>query len=583
MSAVPEPRIHVLPPQVANQIAAGEVVERPASVVKELLENSLDAGARSIEVEIEQGGMRRIRIFDDGHGIHCDDLALALSPHATSKIVTADDLDGVISLGFRGEALASIASVSRLVLASRRTGEESGWRLAADAMAPAPAAVPPGTEIEVRDIFYNTPARRKFLRSERTEFSHIEEVIRRIALSRFDLALRFSHNGKQILRLKSAAPGVEGARRVSEVLGSAFMDNSHWVDVSAGGFRLWGWVGNSNYSRSHADANYFYLNGRMIRDRLASHAVRLAFGEHIPEGRFPAYLLYLEIDPRLVDVNVHPTKHEVRFREARQVHDFIYWAVKGALDEQGTHVSGESNESVEMEFPSLRYAPPVKNASGYRQPLRAAVAERSSHYANPPLPVAPSPAGDAALLLGRAVCQLHNGYLLAEREETTIIVDLRALLTELYRSRLTAPGGEDLLTSQPLLIPESFNLSTVSAERWRARGGVLEHFGFHFGWLGDELLVIRKVPAVVRLASIASLFAALELWLVHHGNSTEAGKGELIRLLASHAVPGQLPGYSLSDLNAFLREYEMVRADSLFRPWRELTATDWQRLFELFA
>jgi DNA mismatch repair protein MutL len=575
-SAATEPRIRVLPPQVANQIAAGEVVERPASVVKELLENSLDAGARTIEVEIEQGGVQRIRIRDDGRGIHHDDLELALSPHATSKIVTADDLDGVISLGFRGEALASIASVSRLLLASRRAGEESGWRIAANEMAITPAPLPPGTEIEVCDLFYNTPARRKFLRSERTEFSHVEEVIRRIALSRFDLALRFNHNGKQILRLKPSLPEREGIRRVAEVLGSVFAENSIGVDVSAGGLRLWGWIGRDGYSRSQADVHYFYLNGRMIRDRLAGHAARLAFGERIPEGRFPAYLLYLEIDPRLVDVNVHPTKHEVRFREARQVHDFIYWAINGALGENSAVLNEADTTS------AARHEPEPRKAESYRTPLRTAVREAATHYTARTSPSAPR-TNESDGLLGRAVCLLRNGYLLAERSDVTILVDLRALLAELHYRHLTTPGGETLLTSQPLLIPESLNLDIDAARLWRERGGALQLYGFEFGWLGDTLLVLRKVPAIVRAASIPSLLMALQTWLGQPGDNEESARNELLQMLSSHAVPQQLPAYSLSELNTMLREYEAAPLLAGERPWREFAAADWQRLFELFS
>jgi len=562
-------RIRVLPSLVANQIAAGEVVERPASVVKELLENSLDAGARSIEVEIEQGGVQRIRIRDDGHGIHHDDLILALSPHATSKIATAEDLDGVISLGFRGEALASIASVSLLTLSSRCVGEESGWRINGSGQEATPIPLPVGTEVDVRDLFYNTPARRKFLRSERTELSHVEEVIRRIALSRFDLALRFSHNGKQMLRLKQASPGNEGIRRVSDVLGGAFVENSVAVDVTADGLRIWGWIGHDGYSRSQADIHYFYLNGRMIRDRLASHAVRLAFGERTPEGRFPAYLLYLELDPRLVDVNVHPTKHEVRFREARHIHDFIYWAVKRALDED----VGVRGASV------IRYESAPQADESYRTPLRTAVREPSGHYA--------AYAGLTATLvkesdapLGRAVCQLHNGYLLAERGDMTVVIDLRSMMAELHYIHLSSSSGDALLTTQPLLLPESLNLTAEDACLWRDRGAVLQTFGFEFGWLGEELLVLRKVPAIVRSASMPSLLQAVQAWLGRLDDSAEGVKDDLLRTLASHAVPKQLPAYSLSDLNALLREYEAALPNSTNRPWRELHAADWQRFFE---
>ncbi|HEY0722060.1 MAG TPA: DNA mismatch repair endonuclease MutL [Gammaproteobacteria bacterium] len=582
MNAAADPRIRILPPQIANQIAAGEVVERPASVVKELLENSLDAGARNIEVEIELGGVQLIRIRDDGHGIHRDDLTLALSPHATSKITRTEDLDGVVSLGFRGEALASIASVSRLQLSSRRSGEEHGWVLAPGESQITPASLPPGTEIEVRDLFYNTPARRKFLRSERTELSHVEEVIRRIALSRFDLALRFNHNGKQLLRLKPVPAAAEGRRRVGELLGSAFVEKSHWLDVCAGGFRLWGWLGSKGYSRSQPDAHYFYLNGRIIRDRLAGHAVRLAFGESIPEGRFPAYLLYLELDPCLVDVNVHPTKHEVRFREARQIHDFIYWAVKGALAEsEAGDIVPTAPDITALHTGVHGFAP--RQESNYRAPLRPAVAEQPGGYGRNAATATIHPAGAQNTRLGGTVCQLRSGYLLAERDDSTIVADLRALLQALHHSRLTAPGGEALLVAQPLLIPESLELGAERARLWRERGGALEHFGFEVGWLGDTLLVLRKVPAVVRSASMPALLQALEAWLERFDTVVSTGRGELLALLAHHAVPASLPSYTLSGLNALLHEYASVMPPAAPRPWVELQAGDWPRLFEFFS
>ncbi|HEY0635758.1 MAG TPA: DNA mismatch repair endonuclease MutL [Gammaproteobacteria bacterium] len=579
MSSAATPRIRILPPQIANQIAAGEVVERPASVVKELLENSLDAGAHSIEVEIEQGGVHLIRIRDDGHGIHRDDLTLALSPHATSKIMRAEDLDGVASLGFRGEALASIASVSRLLLASRRGDAESGWQLGSSEAQPAPAALAVGTEIEVRDLFYNTPARRKFLRAERTELAHVEAVIRHIALSRFDLALRFSHNGKPLLRLKPAPAGSGGLRRVGEVLGSAFIEQCRWLDVSAGGLRLWGWLGSNGYSRSQTDTHYFYLNGRMIRDRLVGHAVRLAFGERIPDGRFPAYLLYLELDPRMVDVNVHPTKHEVRFSEARQVHDFIYWAVNGALAESE---DGERVRTEPIGLPAARQN--VAYEGRYRTALRPAVAERAVGYGGRSSAVtAPPPGEEDESPLGRVVCQLRSGHLLAERGEVTVIVDLRALLETLHRSRLSAAGGYALLTSQPLLIPESIALDSERTRLWQERGRALKPYGFESGWLGETLLVLRKVPALVRGASMPALLEGLEAWLNHWGKEAQAGHEEMLALLARHALPDRLPTHSLVELNALLREYASLAPSTGPCPWRELHTNDWQRLFELFS
>ena len=331
-------RINLLSQRLANQIAAGEVVERPASVVKELLENSLDAGATRLEVDVEQGGVKLLRIRDDGAGIHKEDLALALSRHATSKIVELDDLESIASLGFRGEALASISSVSRLSMTSRsREGsiEDTAWCVEAEGQEMearlTPAAHPAGTTVEVRDLFFNTPARRKFLKTEKTEFSRIDEVLKRMALSRFDVMFALNHNQRGIHKLLPATTEAERARRVALVCGPAFVENSVFIEREAAGMRLWGWVSLPTFSRSQADLQYFYVNGRIIRDKLVTHAVKQAYRDVLFHGRHPAYVLYFEMDPAGVDVNVHPTKHEVRFSDSRLVHDFLFSSLHKAL------------------------------------------------------------------------------------------------------------------------------------------------------------------------------------------------------------------------------------------------------------
>ena len=325
------PRIRPLPPQLVNQIAAGEVVERPASVVKELVENSLDAGARRIQVDVARGGVGRIRVRDDGCGLEAEELPLALARHATSKVTSLDDLEAIGTLGFRGEALPSIASISRLTLTSCRPGAEHGWQLRPGEEAPVPAPHPPGTTVEVRDLFYNTPARRKFLKSERTEFRHIEQLLRRLALARFEVGFDLEHNGRAVLNLPATTDDAGRERRLAELLGGAFVENCLALDHEAAGLRLQGWVAQPTFSRSQADMQYFYVNGRAVRDRLIAHAVRQAFQDVLHHGRHPAFVLYLSIDPRLVDVNVHPTKHEVRFRDSRLVHDFLYRTLDQAL------------------------------------------------------------------------------------------------------------------------------------------------------------------------------------------------------------------------------------------------------------
>lgn len=329
--------IRLLDNRLANQIAAGEVVERPASAVKELLENSLDAGSRQLTVEVESGGVKLIRIRDDGHGIPKDELAMALSRHATSKISELEDLEGVATLGFRGEALASISSVSRLTLTSNTEGQDSGWQARVEGrdmqaqMMPAPHPV--GTTIEVKDLFFNTPARRKFLRTEKTEFSHLEEVVKRLALSRFDVGFVLRHNQRSVHQLRPAASQAEKDRRVASLCGPKFIENAVIIDVEASGLKLTGWVGLPTFSRASADLQYFFVNGRVIRDKLVAHAVRQAYRDVLYGGRHPTFVLYLELDPALVDVNVHPTKHEVRFRDGRTVHNFLFSTLNRALGE----------------------------------------------------------------------------------------------------------------------------------------------------------------------------------------------------------------------------------------------------------
>jgi len=319
-------RIQILTPRLANQIAAGEVVERPANVVKELVENALDAGSTRIEVDVEQGGVKLIRIRDNGFGIDKDDLPLSLSRHATSKIKELDDLEAVKSLGFRGEALASIASVSRLVLSSREQDADTAWQVTAEgrdmATEVSPCAHPVGTTVEMRDLFFNTPARRKFLRTEKTEFNHLEEVVKRMALSRYDVAFQLRHHQKGIHALRPAETDLDKEKRIATLLSTQFMKEAVRIEMEAAGLRLWGWVGLPTFSRSQADMQYFFVNGRIVRDKLVAHAIRQAYQDVLYHGRHSAFVLYLEVDPALVDVNVHPTKHEVRFRDGRLVHDF---------------------------------------------------------------------------------------------------------------------------------------------------------------------------------------------------------------------------------------------------------------------
>ncbi len=371
MSGDPLPAIRALPPQLINQIAAGEVVERPASVVKELVENSLDAGAHRVEVEIEQGGIRRILVRDDGRGIPRDQLGLALRRHATSKVLSLADLEAVATLGFRGEALPSIASVARLSLCSRAAGSDLAWRVHGDGTdvspEPEPAAHAPGTSVEVLDLFYNVPARRKFLRTEQTEFKHIEQLMRRLALARAGVAFRLAHNGRAVLDLRPVDAG-DGAMigRLAAVLGGGFVDQSLALDESAVGLRLSGWVAQPAFARAQADMQFFFVNGRLVRDKLVTHAIRQAYQDVLHQGRHPAYVLYLQAPPRQVDVNVHPTKHEVRFREGRQVHDFLFRVLHRRLAEGVAGTEGEVAVPMPGSMPD-RVEEPSLPATGQRR------------------------------------------------------------------------------------------------------------------------------------------------------------------------------------------------------------------------
>src|SRR5690554_1983697 len=351
------PAIHPLPDILINQIAAGEVVERPASVVKEVLENALDAGARAIEIQLEEGGVRRIRISDDGCGIAKEELALALDRHATSKIASLDDLERVGTMGFRGEALAAIAAVARTTITSRATGAAHAWRIDGSDRSLAPAALNAGTVVEVADLYYNTPARRKFLKTEATEFAHCDEMFRRAALARPDVAFQFAHNGRVSHRL----PPTDPARRIGALMGDDFIEHARQVEADAGVLRLSGFACVPAYSRANRDAQYFFVNGRFVRDKLLAHAARQAYADVLHGQRHPAYVLFLELDPSGVDVNVHPAKIEVRFREARAVHQFVFHAISRALAESGAALAAERDPALSApQAPPPRWAPPVQ-------------------------------------------------------------------------------------------------------------------------------------------------------------------------------------------------------------------------------
>jgi DNA mismatch repair protein MutL len=587
-----------LPPQLVNQIAAGEVVERPASVVKELLENSLDAGAGRIQLDVEQGGVRRIRIRDDGSGIPKEELALALSRHATSKIASLEDLERVASLGFRGEALPSIASVSRLTLTSAIAGAQSAWSIRGDGgdrfEPPAPAAHPTGTTVEVRDLFFNVPARRKFLRTERTEFGHLEEVVRRIALSRFRVGFELTHNRKPGLRLPPA--GDEGAQleRVAAICGEAFAAEAVRIEHEAAGLRLHGWLGLPTYSRSQPDLQYFYVNGRMVRDRLVSHAVRQAYQDVLFHGRHPAFVLYLELDPALVDVNAHPAKHEVRFRESRLVHDFLFRSLHRVLGELRPG-KGAAPARLDVGEPAAVSAGVPQGSDGPWQgtqsglPLRVAEvmeaysalhpAEMSAHAAAQPHEREDLPP------LGYALAQLHGVYVLAQNAEGLVLVDMHAAHERITYERLKRGYWGEGLKSQPLLVPAQMNVSRREADLVEAHGEAFARFGFDLDRTGPEQVRIRVVPTLLARADTEALVRDVLSDLVVHGDSrrVEAAVNELLATLACHGSLRANRQLTIPEMNALLRDMEATERSGQCnhgRPtWVQLSMGQLDRLF----
>ncbi|HEY1026318.1 MAG TPA: DNA mismatch repair endonuclease MutL [Pseudomonas sp.] len=618
-------RIHLLSPRLANQIAAGEVVERPASVAKELLENSLDSGARRIDVEVEQGGVKLLKVRDDGGGIAADDLPLALARHATSKIRELEDLEAVLSMGFRGEALASISSVSRLTLTSRTADAEQAWQVETEGrdMEPRvqPAAHPVGTSVEVRDLFFNTPARRKFLRAEKTEFDHLQEVIKRLALARFDVGFHLRHNGKTVLSLHEAGDEISRARRVASVCGPAFLEQALPIEIERGGLRLWGWVGLPTFSRSQADLQYFYVNGRMVRDKLVAHAVRQAYRDVLFNGRHPTFVLFLEIDPATVDVNVHPTKHEVRFRDSRMVHDFLYGTLHRALADVRPEdqvaapaavttvvratgpAAGEFGPQGEMGLAASVLEMPAPSAqpawhgsgAGYQQRpvagsgVSAGEAQATYREYFAPLPAAqpqslPQEQGDIPPL-GYAVAQLKGVYILAENAQGMVVVDMHAAHERITYERLKHAMASEGLRGQPLLVPESIALSQREADCAEEHGEWFQRLGFELQRLGEETVAIRQIPALLKQAEATQLVRDVLADLLEYGTSDriQAHLNELLATMACHGSVRANRRLTLPEMNALLRDMEQTERSGQCnhgRPtWTQLGMDDLDKLF----
>jgi len=581
------PPIKVLPELLVNQIAAGEVVDRPSSALKELLENSLDAGAGAVAVHLASGGMQSIRVADDGCGIGRDELQLALARHATSKIATLSDLERVGSLGFRGEALASIASVSRLTITSRVADDRHAWSVNAEGPAigaPAPATLPSGTTIEVRDLYFNTPARRKFLKSEATEYAHCDETFRRIALSRCDAAFTLHHNGRARWHLKRQPP----LDRIAAILGDDFRAAALAVDESAGPIRLSGCVGSPEHAGATRDAQYVFVNGRYVRDRLLAHAIRQAYEDVLHHQRHPAYILYLEVDPSAVDVNVHPTKTEVRFRDSRAVHQFVFHAVSKALSR-----SAATAAALELHV-GERLAPASYAYS--RQPAMALEAAQAGGFyatlfAGANTSAMPAAAASSTLdetlplPLGAALAQLSGVYILAQNERGLVIVDMHAAHERIMYEQLKQALDEKRIPMQPLLVPVVFAAEALEIAAAEEERETLLQIGFELAPASPTTLIVRAVPALLQDADARELARDVLAEMNEFGASrvlTER-RNELLSTMACHAAVRANRRLTLPEMNALLRDMERTERSGQCnhgRPtWHQISLGELDRLF----
>lgn len=607
-------QIRLLPDQLISQIAAGEVVERPASALKELLENSLDAGSTDIQVSLLQGGVKQLRVADNGNGIAEDDLVMALTRHATSKIATLEDLEAVGSLGFRGEALASIASVSRTQISSRALKTKHAWRITSSGseISPIePAALDGGTVIEVNDLYFNTPARRKFLKTEGTEFGHCEEAFHRVALSRPDVAFMLQHNGRALSRYAVSTP----EKRFNAVLGAEFAAESISVDESAAGLRLWGIAAKPTYNRNSRDTQYVYVNGRFVRDKLISHAIRQAYQDVLHHDRHPAFVLFLELDPNLVDVNVHPSKTEVRFREGQAIHRFIFHSLHKALaTPTGVSNAVTANQashnpfSVNSQTPYPAYQSQINLTAneppGFYQTLFGANGSVSNGYTQQERQFA-SPVCYAEEFedtgthqqansaddfpLGFAVAQIHGVYVLAQNKLGLVVVDMHAAHERIMYEKLKNALDTKAVPMQPLLLPVSFNADRLEVatvqEAIATNDNSLQQLGFDIAILSPTTLAVRAVPTMLQDADAVTLARDVLRDLREYGASralTER-RNELLGTMACHAAVRANRMLTTPEMNALLRDMEATERSGMCnhgRPtWFQVSISDLYKMF----
>ena len=585
--------IRQLPNTLINQIAAGEVVERPASVVKELVENALDAGAKRVDIELEEGGLRLIRIRDDGAGIAETELTLAVQRHATSKISSLEDLEEVVTLGFRGEALPSIASVSHFSISSKTASQSNGARIeitGGEVHGVVPHPHPQGTTIEVRDLFFNVPARRKFMKAERTELNHIEDWLRSLALAKPLVELRISHNGKLTKHYRPNQDWTEHHQRITEALSESFTQQSIAIEHSGAGLSLQGWVGLPTASRSSADQQFFYVNGRAIKDRLVAHAVRQAYADVLFHGRHPSFVLFLKLDPRRVDVNVHPAKHEVRFRDGRLVHDFIYrtlhdalagaraGAVASRVEAIGSYALNEAAPSQSGLGLPVREAPPANYLSQYASLYRAP-SSSSQPLQMPMIDETQAPP------LGFALAQLHGIFILSENQQGLILVDMHAAHERITYERLKAAKDADGIRSQTLLVPMAISVSEREADVAEQQHQSLSELGFELRRSGPQTLSIRAVPALLADLDPKTIVLDVLTDLHERGSShtLEQVRNELLSTLACHTSVRANRRLTIPEMNALLRDMEATERSGQCnhgRPtWVQLTKAELDKLF----
>ena len=589
--------IKILDSHLVSQIAAGEVIERPSSVVKELLENSLDAGATEINLEIEKGGTRLIKLRDNGSGIVKEELKLALSRHATSKIQSLEDLENVRSLGFRGEALASISSVARFKLASRVADAAHGWQVVVEGESHVlllqPNSHPVGTTVEVSDLFFNIPVRRKFLRTEQTEFGHILESVGSLALSRFDVEFLLKHNGKVILKLTPAENPKDRINRVGEIVGKEFAENALSIDLGSDSLGLTGWISQPNYTRSQPDLQYLYINGRVVRDRTLSHAIRQAYQDVTYQQRHPVVILYLNIDPTLVDVNVHPTKAEVRFRDSRLIHDFVARGLKEALA-AGRAISAPASIPV-----------PKKDFVGWVQkqqslPLVAAeesrvydeianfaneIAASSKPFFRKPLPSECNNYSTAIPSLGFALAQLHGVYILAENQEGLVLIDAHAAHERINYEQLKSSYGARSIPMQTLLIPITLALNNAEINCVESNLELLRKFGFEITRSSPENILVRSVPVLLQDADVGQLIHDVIADLLMHDSvdSIVENSNKILATIACHSSVRARQKLSIDEMNALLRKLEQTDSGDQCghgRPtWVQLSMNNLDKMF----